>query len=114
MTKEELQYTLAVETYLLKKGVRPSALIYNMTDSNLKHLERFCEEDEEINFCFDPEDDKAVWLFKNDSVRVLVENIYRMNWDAIEMAMGFLLGYSFRECDEWLKKIRDNKNKCRY
>lgn len=109
MTKEDLQRTLAVESCLIRKGVRNAAYIFNMTESNFKHIERFCEENQDIKFICDPIDGCKVWLFKHKYIPVIVQSMYRMNYDAAQVMMGLLLGYSPSEEDKWLKYVREHR-----
>ena len=109
MTKKELQYTLTMDAYLLRKGVRNAAYIYNMTDSNIEHICRFCKENNDIKFIIDPLDSQKVWLYKNEFVSVVIDSMYRMDYDAAQVMMGLLLGYSPNQEDIWLKYVREHK-----
>ena len=110
MTREELQYTLTMETYLLRKGVRNASYIYNMSASNLEHIKRFCKENKDIKFMCDPIDGYKVWLFRTSCVSVIIQSMYTMNYDASEVMKGLLLGYSPSREDIWLKHVREHKD----
>lgn len=114
MTKEELSNALVLETYLLRKGVRPASYLYNFTDSNMEHLLKFCEGNSDIKFFVDPLMEGKIWLFRNECVGVLLNSMYRMNYDAKEVLMGLLLGYSAEEEESWLEHVRENRESYDY
>ena len=58
----------------------------------------------------DPLDSQKVWLFIHDFVSVVVSSMYRMDYDAAQVMMGLLLGYSPSQEDVWLKHVREHKD----
>lgn len=113
MKQEEFMKTIFDEMYLLNKGVRPAAYIYPVTKVNIKQLKDYIKSKEELGVekfqyrVFD-EDSNKLWLFKHDSVGVLLDELFNISFEARQMLMGYLLGYSPTQEDIWLEKIRED------
>ena len=107
MKNSEFAQIICNESYLLLKDVRPSAYIYPVSTQNIKWLNSNLSDD--IKYKIDTYMPDKIWLYRHKSVGLLIDSLSKLDYDAREVLMGLLLGYSVEQEDKWLQYVYEHK-----
>ena len=115
MYNEEFQQEYDDKVYLIEKEVMPATYICGVTLDDIESIDRGKEYahiqalKKHVKWKIDPVDKHKLWLYKNESIGLLIDEMYKLPCEAKESIMCVILGFSADEIDKRLKYVKKHK-----
>ena len=111
----EFQREYNDKSYLIEREVMPATYIYGLTLEDIELIERGKEypwiqfAKKSVKWKIDPIDKHKLWLYKNDSIGLIIDEMYKLPCEAKEAVTSIILGFSADEVDKRLSYTKKHK-----
>ena len=111
----EFQQEYSDKVYLIEREVMPATYICGVTLEDIESIERGKEYvhiqalKEHVKWKIDPIDKHKLWLYKNECIGLIIDEMYKLPCESKETVMGIILGHSADELDKRLEYVKKHK-----